>query len=365
VLTPWAYLSKSHPRSEIIFPEMIRRFLHHFFLEDNMKIQHRNAFEIRTAFAHNDLDDVIIGDSQAAHSLRQMAELAATSDSPMLITGPYGSEKLCIARAIHSGSNRAKGQFLRINCGVGMSDPSFADQGLETSHNGTLFLEDADEMSVDVQMLIWQLISNHQPYKLPGQEAPPLNIRVIAATNQCLAAKVKEGLFRSDLYSRLSLMSLPIGPLQQRRVDVEAMINHFLLAHDPAKRFTIDWAARQVLRGHSWPGNVRELRQLVARACIFHPGQNIGSRGMKGLLAMGNPPLPSVKVLPAKELPFPFGANFNLKTYLRDEEARYVQSALAQANGIIQHAADMMGMKRTTFVEKMRKHGIERKRFRV
>ncbi len=329
-----------------------------------MKIQPRNAFDIRTAFVHNDLDDVIIGDSPAAHSLRQMAALAATSDSPMLITGPYGSEKLCIARAIHSASNRARGPFVRINCGAGMNGSNFTDQCLESSHNGTLFLEDADEMSVDVQMLIWQLVSNHQPCKLPDQKAPPLNIRVIAASNQCLAAKVKNRHFRSDLHSRLSLMSLPVAPLRQRRVDVEAMINHFLLDHDPAQRFTIDWSARQELRAHSWPGNVRELRQLVARACFFHPGQNIGSRNIKGLLAASNQPRPAERLIPAKELPVPFGKNFNLKTHLRDEEARHVQSALIQANGIIQHAADMTGMKRTTFVEKMRKHGIERKRCR-
>jgi sigma-54 dependent transcriptional regulator, flagellar regulatory protein len=246
-----------------------------------------------------------------------------------------------------------------------MNDTSFADQGLEASHNGTLFLEDADEMSVDVQMLIWQLISKHQPCKLLDQKASPLNIRVIAATNQCLAARVKEGHFRTDLYSRLSLMSLPIAPLRQRRVDVEAMIDHFLSAHDPAQRFTIDWSARQVLRAHNWQGNVRELRQLVTRACIFHPGQNIGSRGMRRLLAMGNLPHTAERSPPAKDLPVPFGEDFNLKTYLCEEEARHVQSALEQANGVIQHAADMTGMKRTTFVEKMRKHGIERKRFRV
>ncbi len=326
-----------------------------------MKIQTRDTYETRLAASGQQSDNAIIGDSPSAHALRQMAALAATSDCPMLITGPYGSEKPSVARIIHNASNRSAGPFLRINCGVGVR----ADQAIETAHNGVLFLDDADEMSVDVQMLIWQLISNHKPGQLPDTKAPPLNIRVIAASNQCLATKVKEGLFRSDLYDQLSLMTLPIAPLRQRRVDVEALIDHFLLAHEPAKRFTIDWSARQELRAHNWPGNVRELHNFIARACLFHPGQNIGSQRIRSLLAIGQSKYSSGTDIAKTTLPHNFGLHFNLKSYLRDEEARYVQSALEQANGIIQHAAEMTGMKRTTFVEKMRKHGIERRRFRA
>ncbi len=334
-----------------------------------MIIQPREAFDTRPFAMHVDnvdniIGDSIIGDSAAAHALRQMIVLAAGSENPVLITGPYGSEKICIARAIHSASRRSAGPFIRINCGDAVRGPSMADQGLETAHNGTLFLDDADEMSVDVQLLIWQLISGNQPAPSPGKQPPPLNIRVIAASGQCLKTRAKEGHFRSDLSQRLARMTLPVTPLRGRRVDVEAMIDHFLLAYNPTQRFSIDWSARQELRAHHWPGNVRELRNLVARASLFHPGQNIGSRRMRALLAMGHTTHPVAAPETRKDMPSPFGPHFNLKSYLNGEEARYIHSALEQANGIVQHAAEMTGMKRTTFLEKMRKHGIKRRRFR-
>jgi sigma-54 dependent transcriptional regulator, flagellar regulatory protein len=329
-----------------------------------MKIQHRGTFRTQPVALQREDGYRVIGDSPAAQALRQMVVLAAKSDGPVLITGPFGSEHSCLARAIHAASNRSSGPFVRINCGTSVRGSNMAEHRLETSHNGTLFLENANEMSVDVQLLVWQLVSGQPSQHIPSQQPPPLNIRVIAASNQCLTTKVNEGLFRSDLMQRLGRMTLPVAPLRGRRVDVEAMIDDYLLNYDPTQRFTIDWGARQELRAHHWPGNERELRSLVARACLFHPGQNIGSHRMRSLLAMGH----NARSVAAKEVsqdtPSPIGPNFNLKSYLNSEEERYIHSALEQANGVIQHAAYMTGMKRTTFLEKMRKHGIERRRFR-
>ncbi len=327
-------------------------------------------------------NDVIIGNSVAAHSLRQMAALAAGSDSPVLITGPRGCGKETAARAIHAASARRNGPFVKINCGAQSFENIPArdfpasrdtrpksDAALENAHLGTLYLADIEEMCVDVQLLVWRLLTLRSTNRAPEPFGPALDIRVIAATSQSIAYKVSEGTFRQDLYYRLASLTLPVPPLRQRREDIAILIDHFQLdqAHD--RRFTIDWAAQQALCGYSWPGNIRELRHLVARTCVFHPGQNIGAHRMRSLLSMGQAAtgkvgraVPPQNAVSGKDGPIAGG--FCLKTHLADEELRYLQSALEQTKGIVQHAADITGMKRTTFLEKMRRHGMERRQYR-
>ena len=327
-------------------------------------------------------NDVIIGNSVAAHSLRQMAALAAGSDSPILITGPRGCGKETAARAIHASSARRNGPFIKVNCGAqsfenlltrdiqaSQDTPPKPDGGLENAHLGTLYLSDIDEMCVDVQFLIWRLLTLQPTKRAPEPFGPALDIRVLAATSQSIARKVSEGTFRQDLYYRLASLTLPVPPLRQRRDDIAILIDYFLLEQAPEQRFTTDWAAQQALSVHSWPGNIGELRNLVARTCVFHPGQIIGAHQMRSLLSMGQTATRKAnrtgpqgnKVL---SLDGPIAGGFNLKTHLADEEFRYLQSALEQAKGIVQHAADITGMNRTTFLEKMRRHGMERRQYR-
>lgn len=332
--------------------------------------------------ANSHANDVIIGDSVAAQSLRQMAALAAGSDSPILITGPRGCGKETAARAIHASSARRNGPFIKVNCGAksfenilardfqaSVDTPPRPDGALENAHLGTLYLSDIDEMCVDVQLLIWRLLSLQPTKRAPEPFGPALDIRVIAATSQSVAHKVSEGTFRQDLYYRLASLTLPVPPLRQRREDIAILIDYFQREQSPGQRFTIDWAAQQALCGHSWPANIRELRHLVARTCAFHPGQIIGSHRMRSLLAMGQTAARKADRGGRANGPVfgndgPIAGGFSLKAHLADEELRYLQSALEQAKGIVQHAADITGMKRTTFLEKMRRHGMERRQYR-
>jgi sigma-54 specific flagellar transcriptional regulator A len=330
--------------------------------------------------ANSYANDIIIGNSVAAHSLRQMAALAAGSDSPILITGPRGCGKETAARAIHAASARRNGPFIKVNCAAQSSEnfltrdfqasqdtQSKPDGGLENAHLGTLYLSDIDEMCVDVQFLTWRLLALQPTNRAPEPFGPALDIRVLAATSQSIARKVSEGTFRQDLYYRLSSLTLPVPPLRQRREDIAILIDYFVLEHAPDRRFTTDWAAQQALCVHSWPGNIRELRNLVARTCAFHPGQIVGAHQMRSLLAMGQArKAESTKPTVGKVLgeDSPIAGGFSLKMHLADEELRYLQSALEQAKGIVQHAADITGMKRTTFLEKMRRHAMERRQYR-
>jgi two-component system nitrogen regulation response regulator NtrX len=268
-------------------------------LEEYMTTKHSNGFPRTPVTACGCSNNAIIGDSVAAHALRQMVALAAGSDSPILITGPRGCGKETAARAIHASSARRNGPFVKINCSArsirripartfptSQNTRPKPDGDLENAHLGTLYLSNIDEICGDVQLLIWRLLTVQPTKRAPEPFGPALDIRVIAATSQSIASKVSEGTFRQDLYYRLASLTLPVPPLRQRREDIAMLIDYFLLEQAPDKRFTADWAAQQSLRAHSWPGNIRELRNLVARTCIFHPGQVIGAHRMRSLLFM-------------------------------------------------------------------------------
>jgi sigma-54 dependent transcriptional regulator, flagellar regulatory protein len=340
-----------------------------------MKLETHERFSIAHTAAADDDRDVIVGNSTAAHSLRQMAALAAGSSGPLLITGPNGSGKECVARAIHAASPRRSGPFVKIRCGLqempranttNFSDDPYSIAGLETAHGGTLFLDDAEEMSIDVQTLVAHLIGEQAAPSLLAPMPAPLDVRVVASTSQCLATMVTDGNFKQDLYYSLSSLTLPVPPLRQRREDLDVLIDYFLEKKHPAQHFSLNWAAMQVLRMHHWPGNVRELRNLVARACLFHCGQTIGAKRVNALLAMGQPLRAGPETVRNWNTPIhradAFKPGFNLKTYLEEEEKRFLQTALDRANGVVQHAADLSGIKRTTFIEKMRRLGIERRK---
>ncbi len=328
-------------------------------------------------------DNVIIGDSDGAHAMRQMAALAAGTTSPVLLTGPAGSGKNVAARAVHAASARRNGAFVSVDCSAltdddashllfgitGGSKAAAAKQKAlyDTARGGTLFLDEVGDLPLDAQAILEELLEDENG-AVPGMAVTAghrPDARIITASSQCLASQIGDDLFRQDIYYNLSLLTIPVPPLRQRREDISILIDYFQMDKPLAERFTLDRAAMQLLHAHYWPGNVRELRNLVARACLFHPGRPIGARRMGALLNMGQP-MRSAVGSAADTAPdiAPITPGFNLKAYLDDEEMRFIESALVQAEGVVQHAADLSGLKRTTFIEKMKRHGISRSNFR-
>jgi DNA-binding NtrC family response regulator len=295
-------------------------------LEDGVKIERQDSFKTAARMNAAASRHYISGDSDAAHALRQMTALSASCDMPLLICGPYGSGKEHVARYIHAESGRRYRPFLKLNCGlenlapkIGSDNAQIASdygENIETADGGTLFLSNADEMSIDVQTLILQLIEQRNLPATNSGNCQPLNIRVIASSSRCLASMVSEGTFRQDLYYRLNMLTLPVPPLRQRREDIALLMEQFLLEREARERFNIDWPADQA----------KHIAQLRA----------VG----------------------------PMDAGFNLKSHLEAEELQFLTTALRQTNGVVQHAANLSGLKRTTFIEKMRKHGIERRQFK-
>jgi DNA-binding NtrC family response regulator len=302
---------------------------------------------------HPVCEHVIIGRSAAARELRQMIELAAMANYPVLLTGPIGSGKESVARALHAASRLHSQPFLALNCAQ-MSHTDLAAALSDTAITGVRYIDGIENLTPELQA---NLIKRIDQDTISGHRRS----RIVAANSVCLTGLIADGVFDKNLYYRLSLLNIPVPPLRQRREDIPAFINHFLMEMDRDLRFKPDKAALEFLMKQDWPGNIRELRNLVARGALFHPGRPVGVDRMRGLTRMGQPHRRSAQHLkPKRTENVTMTSDFDLKAHLDNEEARFLRHALDQCDGVVKRAADLSGLRRTTFIEKMRRHGIRR-----
>jgi DNA-binding NtrC family response regulator len=228
--------------------------------------------------------------SEPMTRLLSMVERVSRSTATVLITGESGSGKEIIARAVHHYSPRAHKPWVDLSCaalpehlieselfGYDRGAFSGADsnkQGLfELAHQGTIFLDEIGELEPKMQVKLLRVLDGAPYYRLGGTKKITVDVRVVAATNQELEIAVAEGRFRSDLYHRLSQITLRVPPLRKRAEDIGPLANYFLEQQDPRMRFSM--AALDVLVGHSWPGNIRELRNVVIKAALLAQEQVI------------------------------------------------------------------------------------------
>ena len=233
--------------------------------------------------------DQLIGRSSAIRDLREEMEYAAKSDAKILITGESGVGKEVLARLIHRQSNRARAQLVTINC-AGLPDSlleselfghvrgsftgAYRDKPglLETSNNGTIFMDEVGEMSLRMQALLLRFLESGEIQRVGAERAQArVNVRVIAATNRNLTDRIATKEFREDLYYRLNVIHLTVPPLRERREDVVELLDHFI-AHYSLRHSlpipTLTPEALQQLVAYGWPGNVRELRNFVERLVL-------------------------------------------------------------------------------------------------
>ncbi|MBI3828606.1 MAG: sigma-54-dependent Fis family transcriptional regulator [Planctomycetes bacterium] len=259
----------------------------------------RNAIQIRELKARvNALEGALIQkhafDNIVAHSpiMRQVVEharRAAQSDSDVLVLGESGSGKEVFARAIHFNSHRRKGPFVAINCGAipeglleselfGHEKGSFTgaisrrEGCFEQADGGTLFLDEIGEMRPDMQVRLLRALEQREVRRVGGDKTIKVNVRVISATNQDIAARIETSKFRADLYYRLAILVLEMPPLRQRPEDIGPLAQYFLLEarRDGHTRATgISPETLDVLMHYDWAGNVRELRNAIERAVVF------------------------------------------------------------------------------------------------
>jgi DNA-binding NtrC family response regulator len=217
-------------------------------------------------------------------------ERVARSSATVLITGESGSGKEIVARAVHHYSMRSQKPWVDLSCAAlpehlleselfGYDKGAFsgADShkpGLfEMANQGTIFLDEIGELDLKMQVKLLRVLDGVAYYRLGGVKKIAVDVRVVAATNQNLEQAAAEGRFRSDLYHRLSQITLHVPPLRHRIEDIAPLASYFLTQHDPRMRFT--HAAIELLLAHTWPGNIRELRNVVTRAAVLAQGPEI------------------------------------------------------------------------------------------
>jgi len=272
----------------------------------------RRASVLERGLTPRDPGDWIVGNSPEFRKLLELAERVAPSDSTVLITGETGSGKEMVAKLIHMRSTRAKRPFVVVECAAlqrellqselfGHDRGAFtgADRkkpGLfEVADGGTIFLDEIGELSPSTQVKLLRVLDTSTFRHVGGTTEIQVDVRVVLATNRDLAGMVRQGLFREDLYYRLSTIILNLPPLRERGEDVELLANHFvaLLNDRFGLRKRLSPKAKELLRRHDWPGNVRELLHAVERSLVVCEGEEVGPEHLPGALRSTTPGSPT------------------------------------------------------------------------
>ncbi|MBX7172060.1 MAG: sigma-54 dependent transcriptional regulator [Pyrinomonadaceae bacterium] len=318
------------------------------------------------------LTDEILGESQPIKELKAKINRVAPTNATVLITGETGTGKELVARAVHKGSLRAKEIFLAVNCAAvseqlleselfGHEKGSFtgadkAKQGLfEAAHHGTLFLDEAGEMSLNLQAKLLRVLTDGQILRVGSTSPRTVDVRIIVATHRDLLQRVTEGLFREDLYYRLAVVPLDVPPLRHRRNDIPILVNFLLkeISRDLKVPFRkVSNEALEKLSRYDFKGNVRELRNLVERASILANDDEITANDF----------LLSTKADSAEnDLPN-FSHNLpqtiELPKVLEQIEKDLIQKALLSANGVQAEAARNLGISRSDIAYKIKKYKL-------
>jgi transcriptional regulator with GAF, ATPase, and Fis domain len=317
----------------------------------------------------------LVGESRALRELARTAERVANSDANVLLLGESGTGKGLLARTLHAMSPRASGPFMQVDCGaiaasVFESELFGHERGaftgavrtrrgpIELAAGGTLFLDELGELPLALQPKLLRVLEERVVVRVGATEPVAVDVRIIAATNRDIEAMVARGEFREDLYFRLRVVEITVPPLRARRADLRALCDALLprvarRCGRAVRSVAADALARMM--AYAWPGNVRELENVLERALVLGQGDAITAADLD---------LPERAAIPeaidaaevsggaAGEPSRPHDA------VMDDIERQRLAAALAAADGNQSHAAKALGMPRTTFINKLRRHGL-------
>ncbi len=310
-----------------------------------------------------------VAESASMREAMRLAAAASTVPSTVLVRGETGTGKEEIARAIHVLGNRARGPFVAVNCGAIPAELAEAElfghekgaftgaaaqrEGVfERADGGTLFLDEIAELPPALQVKLLRVLQERVVQRVGGRAPIPVDVRVVAATHRDLAAMVKSGGFREDLYWRLNVLQIELPPLRERREDILPLAERFLGKLGPqmgrrVEGFTAE--AREALRACPWPGNVRQLANAIERALVLKQGP--------GMLALAD--LPPEVVSPEGAAVQPSGAGRTLAELIRVLEREQIVLALKRARGVKTAAAEALGISRPTLDRKIEEYKID------
>ena len=308
----------------------------------------------------------LIGNSPAVEALRSTIRRVADTELAVLITGDNGTGKEVVAQLIHYLGRRRDQPLIAVNCAAiaeslleselfGHEKGAFTDASqsrpgkFELAAGGTLFLDEIGDLSLAGQAKLLRVLEEKIVTRIGGSIPIHTDARVIAATNQNLAAMVQQKKFREDLFYRLNVVTLALPSLRDRNGDILLLADHFLdqfCRQARRSRLKLTPAAKRRLMSHPWPGNVRELRNLTERLAYLSPGETIDVDDLTLTLASGDGPSGIVP------------SDLSLSEATEQFQADYIKRVIAQAGGNMSHAAKRLGLHRSNLYRKMRGLGM-------
>lgn len=309
----------------------------------------------------------VIAQDAATLRLLKLASRVATSDATVMISGESGTGKEVIAQYVHDASKRASGPFVAINCaaipenmleavlfgyekGAYTGAVSASPGKFEQANGGTLLLDEISEMHLSLQAKLLRVLQERTVERLGSSKTIALDVRVLATTNRDLAASVRAGEFREDLFYRLNVFPLTIEPLRSRVQDIQPMAAHFLEKYAGGETVTLSEGAGSKLLSHSWPGNVRELENVMQRALILRSQSMIlESDILYEQVSQSSPQLSVEDSLDQEASDQPQGLGSGLK----DQERTMILEALRAVRGSRKEAAENLGISPRTLRYKL------------
>lgn len=348
------------------------------FDTDRLSLLIKRALENRRLVAENTLlrEELaqtyglteIIGKSNRIKEATDLVQKVAPSDTTALLLGESGTGKELFARAIHYLSSRKEGPFVAINCAAiprellenelfGSEKGAFTSSHarkmgkFEIAEGGTIFLDEIGDMDISLQAKLLRVLQEKKFERLGGNKTIDVNVRVIAASNMDLKNAIKKRTFREDLYYRLSVFPIQIPPLRERREDIAALADHFIIRFCKElnkKTKKLSREALSLMERYHWPGNVRELENTIERAIILCEGKTI------------TPDQIAIRLPSSAEIRLREGAGLKEVAALAQAEAEksLIKRVLTQTNGNKKKSAEILKIDYTTLFEKLKKYGL-------
>ena len=313
----------------------------------------------------------MIGHSLAMQALFSRMEKVVNTDSTILIQGDSGTGKELVAKALHFNGPRKEKAFIAINCGAipaelleselfghvkGAFTGALVDKPgkFELANQGTIFLDEIGTMPIHLQTKLLRVLQEQEVERVGGSKKIKLNVRVISATNADLENMVMNGGFREDLFYRLNVIPINIPPLRDRKEDIALLARHFLAKNCRELNIplmSISSEALRAMENYHWPGNVREMENVIERSVTLSEGDVIGLEDLPVQISKSAAAIENNGF----DLPKISAQGIDLEAFLGQIEMNMIQEALEMSNGVKARAASLLGIKRTTLVEKLKR----------
>jgi two-component system NtrC family response regulator len=311
----------------------------------------------------------IVGKSKPMLKIYDLINKVANSKASVMISGPSGTGKELIAKAIHYNSPRKDRPFISINCGAltetlleselfGHEKGAFTGATamkkgrFELAHEGTLFLDEVGDMPLSLQVKLLRVLQEMEFERVGGTRTIKVDVRVLSASNRDIKEDVADDKFREDLFYRLNVINIEVPPLSERNEDIRLLVNHFIQKYgvnEGKEEIELSPEVWKALYTYRWPGNVRELENVIERAVVLNSGPSITMEDLPEYLVEKEEELDVNRFVPM---------NAPLQKTLEQIEEQLIRRALIRCNNVQSHAAEMIGITKSLIKHKMNKYNI-------